>query len=371
MKKSAGLLSLSLITSGAAFAQDDAAPKDGSFRPGWYAAPMATYFIADSERCGVDDGLGAALALGHRGDFAGLELWGQYLAASADCPGAANGSGDVKLNGGGLGLVAGPFFEGRILSRFFGLVGFGVIQRQDHPQYAQDDTTIFGDAGVGYLQPLALRLMDFDMNLRAEARYRYDVQQPPRPEGPPAQYQDILVNVGLQIPLSAAPRPAPQKVAVVAPVVTDADHDGVADDADQCPGTPSEAKVNAVGCPASELAEAKAGDTVVLSGVNFELGSDVLTEDATLTLNAVAGDLAARPEIKVEIGGHTDDSGDEAYNQDLSQRRAESVRSYLTEQGVDAGRLTAVGYGESQPVAGNDSAEGRAQNRRVELKVAG
>ena len=70
----------------------------------------------------------------------------------------------------------------------------------------------------------------------------------------------------------------------------------------------------------------------------------------------------------MEIGGHTDSTGEDAYNMGLSQRRAESVRSYLVSKGVKASRLEAKGYGETKPVASNDTNEGRAKNRRVELK---
>lgn len=73
--------------------------------------------------------------------------------------------------------------------------------------------------------------------------------------------------------------------------------------------------------------------------------------------------------VGVEIAGHTDEQGDAAYNQGLSQRRADAVRSYLTSKGVDASRLSGAGYGETQPVADNTTSEGRAQNRRVELRV--
>jgi OOP family OmpA-OmpF porin len=73
--------------------------------------------------------------------------------------------------------------------------------------------------------------------------------------------------------------------------------------------------------------------------------------------------------VVVEVAGHTDSTGSETYNQGLSERRANSVKDYLTSQGVTATRLSAKGYGEAQPVASNDTKEGRAENRRVELIV--
>lgn len=77
------------------------------------------------------------------------------------------------------------------------------------------------------------------------------------------------------------------------------------------------------------------------------------------------------PEAKIEIGGHTDSRGNDDYNLRLSQERASSVMSYLINSGVDATRLTAVGYGESRPIAGNESAEGLEKNRRIEFNVKG
>jgi len=86
-------------------------------------------------------------------------------------------------------------------------------------------------------------------------------------------------------------------------------------------------------------------------------------------LNDVAAALAAQPALNVEIQGHTDSIGSAAYNLNLSQRRADSVRSYLVDKGVSAAALTAKGYGKTQPIASNDTAEGRAQNRRVAFAV--
>jgi OOP family OmpA-OmpF porin len=107
----------------------------------------------------------------------------------------------------------------------------------------------------------------------------------------------------------------------------------------------------------------------VLRGVNFEFNKDVLTINAKTLLDQVADALLARTDIKFEIGGHTDAKGTDDYNQSLSERRAASVKSYLVGRGVDAGRITSRGYGESVPIGDNATEEGAALNRRVELKV--
>ena len=101
--------------------------------------------------------------------------------------------------------------------------------------------------------------------------------------------------------------------------------------------------------------------------VVFAPSSDVLAPSATGILDDIVLALDAFPEVLIEIAGHTDSHSSATYNQDLSQRRAQSVANYLASQGVDKSRLRPNGYGESQPIASNDTADGRAQNRRVEF----
>lgn len=143
----------------------------------------------------------------------------------------------------------------------------------------------------------------------------------------------------------------------------DSDNDGVLDNADRCPNTPAGTKVDAVGCPA--LFEK--GATLVLEGVYFETGKAVLKPESQAVLDRVAESLKGNPEVKVEISGHTDNTGSKATNTRLSAARANAVRDFLISKGVDAGRMTAKGYGPDKPVADNKTVAGRAANRRVEL----
>jgi OOP family OmpA-OmpF porin len=104
--------------------------------------------------------------------------------------------------------------------------------------------------------------------------------------------------------------------------------------------------------------------------VNFETGKAVLLPDSKTLLDEVAQVLADHPEIqKVRVEGHTDNQGGAAYNKRLSNRRAKAVRDYLVSQGIDGKRLVSKGLGQSKPIASNKTAEGREQNRRVELKI--
>jgi outer membrane protein OmpA-like peptidoglycan-associated protein len=146
----------------------------------------------------------------------------------------------------------------------------------------------------------------------------------------------------------------------------DNDLDGILDADDQCPNEPEtfNGYMDEDGCPDERPLEEK----FVLLGVNFESGSAALTPDSYGLLDQVAKSLKAYPEVRIEILGHTDDVGNEQFNLDLSQRRAESVRQYLVNAGIAPSRIDAKGYGESMPIASNSTAAGRAENRRIEFK---
>ena len=111
------------------------------------------------------------------------------------------------------------------------------------------------------------------------------------------------------------------------------------------------------------------GDVIELPGLDFDTGSAQLTTKAAAILDRLAAELKLHEALRFEIAGHTDNVGSTANNRRLSRRRASSVRTYLVLKGVDDGRLTSEGYGESSPIADNSSAQGRKRNRRVELRV--
>lgn len=106
-----------------------------------------------------------------------------------------------------------------------------------------------------------------------------------------------------------------------------------------------------------------------LENVYFDFGKATLRPESYTTLNELADMLKAKPNITIEIGGHTDNVGDDQSNLVLSQNRAEAVRTYLISKGIAANRIIAKGYGEEKPIATNDTEEGRQQNRRTEVKI--
>ena len=108
---------------------------------------------------------------------------------------------------------------------------------------------------------------------------------------------------------------------------------------------------------------------IVLRGVNFEFDKSNIDAASAGVLDVAAEQLSNCPRVSVKVDGYTDSVGTDKYNQGLSERRANAVMSHLVDRGVPASRLTATGFGETNPVASNKTAEGRALNRRVELKT--
>ncbi|MBI2383194.1 MAG: OmpA family protein [Gammaproteobacteria bacterium] len=281
--------------------------------------------------------------------------------------------------------------------------------------------------GIGLAEGTQLRA---EARYRMDAHWRTGIGTP----GGDKEFYDGVFNIGLQIPLGNLPpppaEPAPEPPAVVPAAPADVDTDAVPDDLDQCPATPAGAivdekgceldedadgvvdrldkcpataagtQVNEEGCPLEAAPEPEpapvpapaaeepacrepapgepvtlegcaSGDAIVLRGVNFEFNSNKLTANAKVILDQLADALMAAPAIIVEIGGHTDSLGSDVYNQKLSEKRAIAVYDYLASRGVDNKRLTFKGYGESQPIASNETEDGRELNRRVEMRVIG
>lgn len=150
--------------------------------------------------------------------------------------------------------------------------------------------------------------------------------------------------------------PAAVRVAPVRPAAMagDADGDGVPDGGDRCAGTPAGVRVNADGC-------------WIIGAILFGTDRTAIRPEYYTTLDEVVSALRDNPRLDLALQGHADARGDASYNMDLSRRRAEAVAAYLKKAGISPDRMLAVGYGISAPVAPNDTADGRAENRRVEL----
>ncbi len=372
----------------------------------FYIAPMMNFVYADQSRA-TDDAYGASLAFGKKlTNFLALELGGYYNRYTTD---SHDGNGGAQLYGGGLAALVSPFPGLRDL---YGVFSAEYGRTRDLPGTTQDYDSVLYGAGLGYLY----QITDGGTALRSEVLYRVDTHDSDDAAGH-KNFDEVLVRVGLMFPLGGDKPETTSSVeaAGVVPIADD-DNDGVANDSDQCPNTPPGAIVNAQGCENDEdgdgvvdrldrcpntppgtavnaegcplqapkpacrppspgeaitLEGCGAGDTIVLQGVTFEFNEARLTANARAILDGVADALIARGDIQVEIGGHTDSRGSDDYNQKLSERRAQSVMQYLVGKGIASDRLSAKGYGETQPVSDNNSDEGRELNRRVELKIVG
>lgn len=318
-----------------------------SEQDGAYIAVMGLGVLTGDDR-DTDTGVGIRGAYGHplqENWF--LELGGYSATLETDRDGT-----DIYTWGLGLDLAR-HFGDGAGLTPF--LIGGLGGSFNDLAANGKDDTSGTLNVGAGLISK---RLGQTRLHLRAEARYVRDFYAD--------DLEDVHVAIGIQLPLGRVERETvTERVIVtetreVAVIAADSDGDSVPDDRDACPDTLEGARVDARGCIIS-------GQVLTIQNINFKTGSAELLTSSHPMLEAAARALASQPGLNLTIDGHTDSRGDASYNLALSQQRARSVQAYLIELGISAERLTAVGHGESRPVASNDDAEGRAMNRRVEF----
>jgi OmpA-OmpF porin, OOP family len=228
----------------------------------------------------------------------------------------------------------------------YALAGVGV-EIFDNEAAGNEDSP-FGNYGAGIKYKIADQF-----SLKADVRHLIETDHGDN---------NLLYNIGFAIPFGEVSKPAPVAAPVVAPVVApkpkaapkDSDKDGVIDALDQCPNTMAGAKVDSVGCM-----------TLVNLDINFDTNSAVIKNGYNPKIAEFASMLRENPKLSATIEAHTDSVGSNAYNQKLSEKRAASTVEALKALKVDPAKIKAVGYGETKPVASNDTAEGRAENRRV------
>lgn len=332
----------------------------------WYVTPQVGGINADNDRLLTDD----------EEWLYGLAI-GKHLSEAWSLEFAVNGTRfdregtpvNLSLYGFSLDLLR-VFNRGGVVAPYIS-VGAGVASNEFTP--GTNSTDFMSQAGVGML----LRLWQNSNGtstfmLRPQIQVRWD------DAGRNDLYRDAIATLGFQFSFGSPPAPPPapppppppppEPAAQTAPAPAelspdqrDSDNDGVTDNIDKCPGTPSGVSVDAEGCPQK--------GSITLEGVTFELNSARLTPESLPVLDGIAAGLIKYPRLRVELQGHTDSSGSDEYNMELSRQRADAVRDYLLKQGVPTTQLVSKGYGETQPIADNSTPEGRARNRRVVMYV--
>ncbi|WP_293370335.1 OmpA family protein [Nevskia sp.] len=352
------IIAAAVLSSGGAFAHGGG--DTGDVGEHEYISVLPSYEIVDEGRAGKRNGGSASLIYGHNlTPHFGIELNGNFLVVET---GNGNGTDFYRYSGTVDAVYTFNDRQGPALLHPFLLAGVGGAYNDVTPDSRDGASLIYG-GGVGVVTADIYH----GIRLRLEGRYVRDEFGP--------GFEDIRASFGIEIPLGRvvertieAPAPPPQIVEVVKEVAlpfVDSDGDTVPDERDKCPDTPRGLKVDADGCVIPD-------QIIELKGVTFEFNKTRLTPNAEAVLDTVVKAFIGQPSLKVEIGGHTDSRGKDAYNQKLSQGRADSVRAYLVSQGAKPDQLTAVGYGETQllikPETNDDDYE---LNRRVEFKVIG
>jgi OOP family OmpA-OmpF porin len=349
---------LSLVLCAAAAAGQEEGPLDPASAddrvvevPDHYIDVLGSFVGPDAGRDTRSTGYGATLIYGaHLQGPWWIEgnLFGALLETGS------NAGSDFYQYGAGVDLV-GTIGDRQGWTPFL-LAGVGGVYDDVQPD-RRDSFNFRGNVGAGLVTPA---ITSRGLKLRAEGRGLYDTFH--------SGQLDWQASLGISIPLGTrvVERVVVREVEVVQREAAppDADFDGILNEFDQCPRTLAGARVDDTGCLIH-------GQTIILDDVHFEFDSDVLTQGAERILAEIAESLRFQPEIRFEVAGHTDHDGSHEYNDQLSQARAASVQRYLTGRGIEPERMTARGYGERQPIATNETAEGRAKNRRVEFRIHG
>lgn len=346
-----------------------------------YFTESLTYTFADSGR-GAENAWGGYFGLGSAlTEYWGIEAGLFYQKFPMDVPGDPNSWEEWGLEANALYFYSrkpsfSPYFKVGLGTAFSDLEVSGAG--------SNDANQPFYQAGIGFMSAFKY------FTLRGDLAYRYTDAKFTGFDA----FSEPQLRLGIAIPLGKAEMPKDEEV--TAPV-TDSDGDGVNDDRDQCPGSPRGVRVDAKGCPIDSDGDGvadyldkcpatPAGTPVDSSGcplatkvdrkfedVNFGFDRYDLTEYARVTLDKTAAEIskmvAENPDVRIEVDGHTDSIGTNEYNQALGERRASAVKEYLIRKGISGDVITTRSFGETQPIATNDTAKGRLLNRRTEIRA--
>jgi OOP family OmpA-OmpF porin len=344
-----------------AYALHTAPPETPSPGPVKHVAFGVFYESPDSAR-GVDSGLGTNYGYGR--SWGASRGWELRLFGGTRESGVAGATDFYHY---GLGGDLFQYFGGTAGSHPFALVGAGAILNDVDPD-DEDGASGYANVGLGWrFAPIS----GWGLRPRLELRATYDTFDP----GDGAGQLDVLAGITIEIPAEREKIVIQEKLVEVevekivevvkeVPMAppADRDGDGIPDDKDQCPDTVAGAKVEADGC-------VRKAQVVTLPNIEFAYEKADLTDAGKETLGQVVRFMNDQPELMLDVWGHTDWKGAEVYNLKLSQRRAAAVMNFLVEQGIAASRLKSAGFGESRPLADNETEEGRERNRRVELNI--
>ena len=345
----------------------------------WMLSPSLIFTATDNAKTlGSDFGLGLGL-----GKFVN-DKWSIDFEIDTTSLDAENTGGSVRQTGYGF-MTRYHFNEGSSLRPFLG-IGAGLLEHDGSgAARAVDSSDLMLNLGLGLRKKITERV-----GFMTEVKYRLDTADY---VGNQSSFDDYLFSMGLNIALGAAAEKAMPAKEIVEPAPQlDSDGDGVSDQRDRCPNTPAGMKVDAYGChdgdgdkdgvkdsrdkcPNSRPGAVVDADgcevqvVIELQGVYFDLDKATLKPESIAILDAAVRTMGEHGTLVVEVAGHTDSTASEAYNQNLSERRAKVVYNYLVNKGVAASRMTWNGYGELSPIATNDTDAGRAKNRRTELVI--
>lgn len=367
----------SLLGVAMALAGGTAIADEQNFDNRWYVKPNVSIVKPDTDKK-VNNGLEMGLAVGK---FVTEKISLDFELAQGTLDSQIDGEREQKT----YGLIGRYHFtENTGFTPYLGL-GFGVMNSKLNNSKVDNRQAI--GSFIGGLSKA------FTDNVHLKTEFRYRLENADGLISNDDTYGDFVFNAGLALMLGEKSVQS-TKTDLIDQAPIDSDKDGVSDAKDRCPSSEAGSNVDGTGCavvdgdddndgvPNSKDAcpNSKAGAVVgsdgcevqvviELQGVHFDTDKATLKPESIAILNAAVKTLGEHGTILVEVAGHTDSTASDAYNQALSERRAKVVHSYLVDHGVSADRMTWKGYGESQPIATNDTEEGKAKNRRTELIV--